>query len=217
MGTFNFEQAKQYALQRLEQELSPNLLYHGITHTRDEVVPVVERLATMEDIQGDWRSLMVTAAWFHDLGFIEGLSNHESVSARLASDVLPGFGYTAQQVDVVTGIIMATVVPQSPKTHLEQIMADADLDVLGREDFMLFNDNLRRELALFGQEFTDLDWYSRQLQFLKSHTYFTASAREIRDAGQLKNIDLLKRKLKIFNELRRGAGIIPAPVPVQNA
>jgi uncharacterized protein len=195
MGTFNLEQAKQYALQRLEKELSPNLLYHGIQHTRDEVIPAVQVLADMEGIQGGLRAMLVTGAWFHDLGFIEGMSDHESVSARLAAEVLPGFGYTSEQIDVVKGIIMATVVPQSPKTHLEQIMADADLDVLGHDDFMLFNSNLRRELALVGQEFTDLDWYSRQLQFLESHTYFTASARVLRDAGQLKNIRMIKKKL----------------------
>jgi hypothetical protein len=74
-------------------------------------------------------------------------------------------------------------------------MADADLDVLGRDDFTDCNDNLRCELALFGEEFSDLDWYSRQLEFLESHTYFTASARELRSAGQLKNIRMIKKKL----------------------
>ena len=198
MGTFNVERAKQYALQRLELELSPNLLYHGITHTRDEVVPTVEMLASMEGIQGELRSVLVTAAWFHDLGYIEVVTNHESVSAGLASAVLPGFGYSTEQVDVIKGIIMATLLPQSPKTHLEQIMADADLDVLGRDDFMLFNDNLRRELALLGQEFGDLDWYSQQLQFLELHTYFTVSARALRDAGQSRNIHVLEKMLEGF-------------------
>ena len=51
MDTLNFEQAKQYVLQRLERELSPNLLYHGITQTRDHVVPAVEMLARMEGVQ----------------------------------------------------------------------------------------------------------------------------------------------------------------------
>ena len=50
-------------------------------------------------------------------------------------------------------------------------MADADLDVLGRDDFMLCNNNLRNELALLGQEFSDFEWCASQLQFLKSHTY----------------------------------------------
>lgn len=195
MGTIKFDDARQYALQRLEQELSPNLLYHGIMHTRDDVVPAVEVLADQERVREGPRSLLVTAAWFHDLGFIESVSNHESISARLAAEALPGIGFTAEEVDIIRGIILATVLPQTPKTHLEQIMADADLDVLGRDDFMLYNKNLRNELALLGQEFSDFDWYARQLQFLKSHTYFTASARVLRDAGQLNNIRMLEKWL----------------------
>ena len=91
---------------------------------------------------------------------------------------------------------MATVVPQSPKTILEEIMADADLDVLGRDDFMFCNNNLRRELAFFGQEFTDTQWFSGQLKFAKSHTYFTTTARKLRDEVQARNVAALKKKLE---------------------
>jgi hypothetical protein len=38
-------------LQRLERELSPNLLYDGITHTRDDVLQAVEMFASMEGVQ----------------------------------------------------------------------------------------------------------------------------------------------------------------------
>ena len=196
MDAKNFEQARQYVLQRLEQELSPNLLYHGIAHTRDDVVPAVETFATMEVVKGEEWFLLLTAAWFHDLGFIEVRVGHEVVGARIASEVLPGFGYSEEQIQIVKGIIMATVVPQSPLTILERIMADADLDVLGRDDFMLRNSNLRREQAFFGQEFTDPQWFSGQLKFVESHIYFTASARALRDAGQVKNVADLRKKLE---------------------
>jgi hypothetical protein len=51
MDTLIFEQAKQYFLQRLERELSPNLLYNGITHMRADVVPAVEMFASIEGVQ----------------------------------------------------------------------------------------------------------------------------------------------------------------------
>ena len=195
MGTLNFQHAKQYALHRLELELSPNLLYHGITHTRDEVVPAVETLAGMEGIQGDSLLLLLTAAWFHDVGFVEQPQYHELISARIAVQVLPGFGYTNKQVEIVKWAILATILPQDPQNLFEQILTDADLDSLGRDDFMLRNGELRRELAFFGREFTDREWYSRQLKFLESHTYFTISARTLRDTGKLKNIRKLRNRL----------------------
>jgi len=196
MGTLNFQHAKQYALHRLERELSPNFLYHGITHTRDDVVPAVERLAGMEGIQGDSLLLLLTAAWFHDLGFVEQPQYHELISARIAVQVLPGFGYTSEQVEIVRWAILATILPQDPRNLLEQILTDADLDILGYDDFMFRNSELRHELASFGREYSDREWYSRQLKFLESHTYFTASARTLRDPEKSKNIRELRDRLE---------------------
>jgi len=191
-----FEKAKQYALQRLETELSSGLFYHDLMHTTNDVVPATQKLAKGEGIKGESLDLLLAAAWFHDLGFVEARDGHEMIAARIASEVLPGLGFSNEQIQTVGNIIIATVLPQSPQTILDQIMADADLDVLGRDDFMLRNGNLRRELAAFGQEFTDLQWFSDQLGFLETHAYFTASARALRDAGKAKNVAALKKKLE---------------------
>ena len=195
MDAQNFEQTRQYALHRLEQELSPKLTYHGITHTRDDVVPAVKSLAGMEGIQGESLYLLLTAAWFHDLGFIEQPLYHELISARIAVQVLPDFGYTTDQVEIIRWAILATALPQSPTTLLEEVLTDADLDVLGRDDFMSRNGNLRRELAFFGKDHSDIEWYTGQLKFVEAHTYFTSSAHTLRDAGKLKNIADLKHVL----------------------
>ena len=191
-----FEKAKQYALQRLKTELLPGLYYHSLKHTTNDVVPATEKLAEDEGINGESLDLLLTAAWFHDLGFIEARDGHEAIGARIASEVLPGLGFRNEQIQTVRNIIMATVLPQSPQTILDRIMADADLDVLGRDDFMLHNGNLRRELAAFGQEFSDLQWFSDQLRFLETHAYFTVSARALRDAGQARNVTELKKTLE---------------------
>ena len=86
--------------------------------------------------------------------------------------------------------------PQDPQNFLEEILTDADLDILGYDDFMFRNSELRCELAFFGKEYIDQEWYSNQLKFLESHTYFTASARSLRDAGNLKNIRELRNRLE---------------------
>lgn len=191
-----FEQARQYAEHRLERDLSPNLLYHGIAHTRGEVVPAAEELARMEGVEGEALYLLLTAAWFHDIGHVEQSRYHELISARIAGEVLPGFGYTERQVETVRWAILATALPQSPRNLLEQILVDADLDVLGRESFMQRNHDLRRELASLGEEFTDEQWYTRQLNFVERHTYFTSAARSLRDPQKLLNIAELKNMLQ---------------------
>ena len=92
MESQEFEAAAAYALGRLESELSPALSYHSVDHTNADVVPAATRLAADEGIEGNDLRNLVTAAWFHDLGFIEQRTGHEGVGARIASEVLPGFG-----------------------------------------------------------------------------------------------------------------------------
>jgi len=191
-----FEPARQYALHRLETELSPKYYYHDLTHTRDDVVVSAELLASMEGIQGENLYLLRTAAWFHDLGFVEQPPFHELISARIAVSVLPEFGYTPRQVEVVRWAIFATIIPQEPRTLLERILTDADLNVLGRPDFLARNANLRHELTCFGIVFSDVDWYSRQLTFLENHNFFTESARTLYDAQKTMNIAALKNTLQ---------------------
>lgn len=194
----DFERAKAYALGRLERELPPHLTYHSLWHTRDDVAPATERLATLEHIGEAERRLLLTAAYYHDIGFVEQRLEHEAVSARLAGEVLPGFGYSPAQVQAIQGMIMATRLPQSPHTLLEQILADADLDALGRDDFTPRNIALRTEWAAFGETYTDVDWLLGQVTFVSAHRYWTRAARTLRDAGKEKNLADLHEQLKPY-------------------
>ncbi len=192
----DFDGAVNYALRRLEGELSPKLTYHSFAHTKDEVVVAVERLAKMEGVLGTDKALLLTAAYFHDLGFIYQRKEHERKSADIALDVLPGFRYTEIQVGIIEGIILATRLPQCPKTHLEQIMADGDLDGLGQGNFFDRGLDLRKELASFGIISSDQDWYLQELDLLMRHRYFTKSARRLRNRGKQDNL----RKLRALIE-----------------
>jgi uncharacterized protein len=191
----DLERARQYALQRLERELSPALTYHSISHTRDDVAPAAERLAALEGIQGEDLVLLLTGAYFHDIGFVERRLDHERVSQRIARHALPGFGYNSAQLAIVDSLIEATRLPQSPHNLLEEILVDADLDVLGRTDFLASSQALRAELAVFEAPVTDKEWYTIQVDFLTSHHYFTSAARKLRDAQQAQNIETMKELL----------------------
>jgi uncharacterized protein len=195
-----FKQAQEYAEKRLEEELPPRFVYHAISHTRDEVVPAAETLACMEGVKGKSLNLLLTAAWFHDLGFVESAVYHELISARIAAEVLPTFGFRKDEVEIVRWAILATALPQEPRTYLEEILMDADLDILGSKNFMQRNADLRRELENEGRRFTDEQWYSSQLRFLERHQYFTTSARRLRSAQEKKNINELARALRLITQ-----------------
>lgn len=197
MSSLDVEQACAYALSRLASELSPKLAFHSLTHTRDDVVPATLRLAAQLGIDGEELMLLRTAACYHDLGFIELRDGHEEVSARIASEALPHFGYSPAQVACVVGMIRATKLPQSPKTPLEQVLADADLDSLGRADFFSRNQALRDELAAFDQVMSDALWYRNQLAFLQSHHYWTPAAAALRGPHKQQHIAELIERLAL--------------------
>lgn len=193
MSQPDFERARQYALVRLENELPANKTYHSLFHTRDDVVPAAEQFADIEGIQGEELLCLRTAAYFHDLGHIEQSQDHEDISVRIARAVLPQFGYTPQHIDLIDHLIMETKLPQNPPTLLSKIIVDADMNSLGRDDFLETSLNLKAELEAGGTSMTTLEWYIRQHRFLQQHHFYTEAACQLRDEGKQRNIKLLAR------------------------
>lgn len=187
----DYDAAKAYALHRLADELPPTAHYHSLQHTRDDVLPAAARLAAGEGVNNADRLCLLTAACFHDLGHIVQSQDHEELSAQIAVDVLPEFGYSPDQIALICRLIRATKIPQTPETLLEAIIVDADMDSLGRDDFLATSHALRDELAAGGQTIVLREWYERQIAFLQAHRYFTATARTLRDPGKKRNIHRL--------------------------
>ncbi len=190
-----FERANEYALRKLERELPSHLRYHCLAHTKDDVVPAVERFAALEGVRNESLELVRTAAYYHDIGFIRQIHNHEETSARIAQTTLPGFGFNPHQVAQVVNMIQATQIPQSPHNLLEAILADADLDLLGRADFWTRNQALREELFAAGCFITDVYWYTNQLHFLTQHSYFTNAARLLRGPRKQQHLAEMAERL----------------------
>jgi uncharacterized protein len=186
-----------YALNRLRAELPPELTYHNVWHTEHDVMPAAVRLAGLSDLpEADVRLLEVAAA-YHDIGYIETSVEHEQRGAAFAAQVLPRYGFGAERIERIAGMIMATRLPQSPRNLLEAILADADLDVLGRDDFLTRNRALRQELTVMGQVLTQREWLEMQTRLLRQHVYFTPAARALRAAGQQANLALFAAQFQL--------------------
>jgi predicted metal-dependent HD superfamily phosphohydrolase len=195
MSEPEFERAKRHALGRLEAELAPDLYYHNAHHTRDGVIPAAIRYARLNGVNHDDVCLLAVAAAFHDVGFIYRLEGHEIAGARVAAQTLPDYGFSSGQIETVMAMILATRLPQRPYNLLEEILADSDLDVLGRDDYFARNELLRREMAAYGRTLTDEEWRLEQLDFLRSHVYFTATARKLRQPGKERNIAKIEQQM----------------------
>lgn len=186
--------AKNFIIQKQEQEFPPELTYHSVAHVLD-VYEAVNRYTTAANITGDDAIMLQTAALFHDSGFTVKADGHEEESCNIARDVLPGYGYNPNQIDAICGMIMATRIPQTPKTHLEEILADADLDYLGREDFAEIADRLFTELKHQGIVNDENEWNKMQVAFFEAHHYFTAQAALWRNALKQQNLNTIKSNI----------------------
>lgn len=193
-SSINYNKAERHIMKILRDRLPAHLHYHGIHHTYD-VVQAAERLALMEGITDDQMFTLKSAATYHDAGFVEQYAKNEPIGIRMAEEILPKYGYTPEQVEEVARLIRATIIPHDPQSHLEQIICDADLDYLGRDDFHDIADTLRRELREQGVINSDRGWDEMQVKFLTMHKYFTASAIKLRQAKKEKHIEEIKQRL----------------------
>ncbi|MBT2559508.1 HD domain-containing protein [Hymenobacter sp. ISL-91] len=190
--------AETYVLNQLRRNLSPSLLYHGLHHTLD-VVLQARALARAEEITDtEELALLRTAAYYHDAGFLTTYQGHEEASCALARQVLPGFGYTAPQIELICQLIMATQMPQCPgNSHLARILCDADLDYLGRPaDFWPVSQTLFGELAARGLIADETAWLELQVQFLSTHHYWTPTATARREAAKQERLAEVKERLE---------------------
>lgn len=120
--------------------------------------------------------MLKIGATVHDMGFLKSPVNHEETGANMGETLMRHLGMSQKRIDVMRGLVMATKIPQSPKTELERIICDADLDYLGRDDYPEISQKLFDELKFMGILTTELEWKNLQINFLKSHSFNTPFA-----------------------------------------
>jgi uncharacterized membrane-anchored protein YitT (DUF2179 family)/predicted metal-dependent HD superfamily phosphohydrolase len=186
-----FETLQSFVLNRLETELPPSITYHNAEHTKN-VMAAAEKLASLENISGSALILLKTAALMHDYGFLQNHIEHEKIGCELARQLLPDYGYSDSQINAICEMIMATKLPQTPKNHLSELLCDADLYYLGTPDYDKYAEGLFEEFKAHGMVTSEAEWHARQNSFLKTHQYFTASAKHKLENAKQKNLDILQ-------------------------
>ncbi len=189
-----FGDMEEAVLNRLENELSDNLTYHNMKHTVD-VVTQVEIIGLGEKISEAEMLLIKSAALFHDAGFLIDSENHEENSIELAREVLQMYGFDDEQITEIAKLINVTRKDAKPHNHLEAIIKDADLDYLGRSDFIPVSESLYHEIQTFHEKMSLQDWTKKQINFISSHKYYTNTARNLRQVNKEKQLNALRELL----------------------
>lgn len=178
-----FLEIKDVVLEKLKG-LDDYLTYHNTSHMLDVLAQSI-RIAEAEKLNSDEDFfLLKVAALYHDTGFLKTYRGHEKISCQIFLEDANRFGFTEQQKDTVQNLIMATQVPQKPVGILQEIICDADLDYLAREDFYDGSDKLRKEFLNYHIVDNEADWEELQVKFFENHHYHTVTSKMQREPAK---------------------------------
>ena len=187
----SFSTIKSHVLGILKNKLPDFLTYHSINHTL-YVLDRVEYIATREKVSKEDLFLLKVATLYHDIGFIKTRVEHEQIGCGIVRKELPDLGFNEKEIDLICGMIMATRIPQQPKTLLEEILADADLEYLGTRHFEKVGELLYQELKHYNPNLTRQEWNDIQISFMQSHNYHTRFCKRYKSFRKQNNLDKLK-------------------------
>ena len=139
--------------------------------------------------------LVRVAALLHDIGILWTYNNHEEKGVDYIRKNIGKFGYSPKEIEIICNIVLATELPQNPKTLLEQIVCDSDLDYLGRDTFYEIGETLFEEFMLFNIVKDRREWNLLQIRFLERHQYHTAFAKRVLEPKMNKRLIELKKEL----------------------
>jgi predicted metal-dependent HD superfamily phosphohydrolase len=188
-----FEQQYPIITARLESQLAGVYAYHNLSHTED-VLKVAAEIGLLEGLPEESLWIVKIAALFHDSGFLIQREHHEESSCQIFLGAAEESDLHDIDRDRICQAIMSTRMPQSPVDIVDKVLCDADLDYLGREDYIPISECLFQELH-------DLDgiaksqWNAIQIAFLKDHVYHTQSNRIRRQPGVMNHMTLLQSQL----------------------
>ena len=189
-----------YIRDLFREELPNGIKYHDANHTLHPtkgVVAAANRIALSENISERDRELLITAAYFHDTGYIRQYGKNEPIAARMAGRLLKLMGYKPGEIKKIQKMILATDLECKPQTHIEKILCDADLDHFGRKDFVKLDGKLREGRRIRGLDVSDdAKWYKGTLGVLENHQYYTESQKKCRDKKKQKNWLSVIKKLE---------------------
>jgi len=190
-----YNDIEELVLNQLKNELPSTLKYHNIKHTLD-VCTQVEVIGRAEGLTSKELLLVKTAALFHDTGYMISPLKHEIQSVRIAREVLPGYNFTKTEIEAISQLIMVTEKSAQPRLLMEKIIKDADLDYLGRADFIPLSEKLWEEESLYNGKISQKDWNKKQHEFLSKHVYYTNTAKNLRQVNKDIQLKKIKEVLK---------------------
>ncbi|MBU2927775.1 Pycsar system effector family protein [Winogradskyella psychrotolerans] len=187
-----------YVAELLNKQLAPTNYYHNAIHTRKVVASITE-LAKSEQCSEQETFVLLLAGWFHDTGFIYTDVGHEEESVKIAQSYLKEQNLPPDTLSQVEQLILVTKKGIKPTNMLEAIIKDADCGHITSDNYLDISENLLKELNAKNEEpLSDKEWMQQNLEFLKNHTFYSDSAKQLwQSKKEINQLEIQKKLHKL--------------------
>ena len=165
---------------KLEEELVKEMYFHNVDYAK-QVYNHSLLIAKAENLDVEEILEVRTASLILSLGYLINYQNPEAEAGNIARQILGEFQYSERQINIICNLILSTKFPCEPQNILEQVMADAKMEYLGRADYIkIYRKLFLEESAILGAR-DPKKWKQAQVDKLKQFEYFTSGARRLRE------------------------------------
>ena len=185
------DQARSYVLDILRK--CENYPYHNPAHTLG-VYDRATYIALAENVDGEDMEDLQLSCLFHDTGFTEQYSKNEFIGVKIARRWLEAHEYPVERIEKIEGIIMATVLFSKPRTLLQEIIQDADLDNIGTKEEFFFSQRYLSELRTIGNiDISDCSYWQFVYTLLTKYKFHTKTARKERHDQLSRDVEHMEK------------------------
>ncbi len=196
MSTSLIEPARIYTQDLLQVCLT--YPYHNPAHSTG-VLDRATYIALAEDVGNEDLEDLQLACLFHDTGFSEQYEKNEHIGARIARKWLEECKHPDDRIAKIEKIIMATVLFSTPRTHLEKIIQDADLDNIGTKSEFVYSQRYLAEIrSVGGKDISECAYWQFVYKLLTKYKFHTDTAKSERHEQQLRDVEHMEKYLTMI-------------------
>lgn len=182
------QKAKRFVHIFLVKHLPSHFVFHNYDHA-EQTVAVAQDFSGKAMLPLEDELALLLAAWFHDVGYVEGRKDHEERSVDIFQDFQKVESLPKKLTDSVIELILSTKEDAQTESLQQKILHDANWAWLGRKRFFRRGSLLRLERERCeGKTYTLQDWNEYLLELQLKQTFYTAWAKEEFDTRKNKNI-----------------------------
>ena len=179
MQQIKLQDIEEMIIKLFDDEAPPNLYFHNSSMLKS-ICNQVELLSGAENLPDEEYINLKLASVFLLTGYISDYEKPMEASLRLVEELLPGYGFSQENVDLTNKIIRNSF-SDHQECLSDNILHDARYDYLGRVDYIKLTEKLLRERTEYGKHSDTKTWIDSLIRQQKEHQFITKTARLLRN------------------------------------